>query len=166
MTCGKSVVSSFNIAERGPRFNGNIVESGVKDHTHLRFSDSEFPFGIFKLFLNCNFLRFPILKRFHCLVCIEWRYRYIESNTGKSARQGNLRQQRVSEISLSLSCTFRSVWFYFSLFSAVFSSVFVWHVLLARRSSCKQWELFPFHVNQKCFLCIAWRLLCNNMADC
>jgi hypothetical protein len=29
---------------------------------------------------------------------------YIESNTGKSARQGNLRHLRVSEI--SLSCTF------------------------------------------------------------
>jgi hypothetical protein len=35
--------------------------------------------------------------------------------------------------------------------------------------SCKQCELFPLHVNQKSssvFLCIAWRLLCNNMADC
>ena len=66
--------------------------------------------------------------------------RYIESNTGKSARQGNLRHPRVSEISLSctfcrcllLFLTFISCFycFYFSLLSAVFSFVFV-YVLLA-----------------------------------
>ena len=57
--------------------------------------------------------------------------RYIESNTDKCARQGNLlgcRRFRVSEI--SLSCTFAGVWFYLSLLSAVFSFVFV-YVLLA-----------------------------------
>jgi hypothetical protein len=56
----------------------------------------------------------------------------------------------------------------------IFSDVRFMCVLLVcwctfSRLSCKQCELFPLHVNQKSssvFLCIAWRLLCNNMADC
>jgi hypothetical protein len=53
--------------------------------------------------------------------------RYIESNTGKSARRGNLIRgcQRFPCLAL-----FVGVWFYFSLLSAVFSFVFV-YVLLA-----------------------------------
>jgi hypothetical protein len=48
--------------------------------------------------------------------------RHIESNTGKSARQGNLTGgcQRFPCLAL-----FAGVWFYFSLLSAVFSFVFV-----------------------------------------
>jgi hypothetical protein len=53
--------------------------------------------------------------------------RYIESNTGKSARQGNLTRGCRSFPCLAL---FASIWFYFSLLSAVFSFVFV-YVLLA-----------------------------------
>ena len=97
-----------------------------------------------------------------CLFCVQWvkmrddrsfcwYWRHVESNTGKSARQGNLRHPRerfqsfadetrrvgerlksyprVSEISLCLAL-FAGVWFYFSLLSAVFSFVFV-YVLLA-----------------------------------
>ena len=101
----------------------------------------------------------------------------IESNTGKSARQGNLRHPRVRFQSLAdkatLGCRkfpclafFAGVWFYFSLLSAVFSFVFVWQLYTFSRRSCKQCELFPLHVNQKSFLCIALRLLCNNIADC
>jgi hypothetical protein len=51
--------------------------------------------------------------------------RYIESNTGKSARQGNLRHPGFPCLAL-----FAGVWFYFSLLSAVFSFMFV-YVLLA-----------------------------------
>ena len=107
-------------------------------------------------------------------------YRYIESNTGKSARQGNLRHpsvrfqsfadeaRRVSERLKSYPrvSEIAGVWFYFSLLSAVFSFVFVWQLCTFSRRSCKQCELFPLHVNQKSVVCIAWRLLCNNMADC
>ena len=53
--------------------------------------------------------------------------RYIESNTGKSARQGNLTRGCRRFPCLAL---FAGVWFYFSLLSAVFSFVFV-YVLLA-----------------------------------
>jgi hypothetical protein len=53
--------------------------------------------------------------------------RNIESNTGKSARQGNLTRGCRRFHCLAL---FAGVWFYFSLFSAVFSFVFV-YVLLA-----------------------------------
>ena len=76
--------------------------------------------------------------------------RYIESNIGKSARQGNLRHPRVriqsfadvpassaNDWNFTLGCRrfpclaiFAGVWFYFSLLSAVFSFVFVF-VLLA-----------------------------------
>ena len=62
---------------------------------------------------------------------------------------------------------FAGVWFYFSLLSAVFNFVFV-YVLLAD-DHVNNVSYFPIHVNQKnssIFLCIAWRLLCNNMADC
>ena len=127
MTCGKSVVSSFNKAERGPCFNGNIVESGVKHHTHPRFSDSDFPFGMFKLFLNCNFLRFPILKRFHWLVCIEWRYRYIYNLTPAKVQDREISDNRGCR-RCPCRAHFAGVWFYFSLFSAIFSFVFVWQL--------------------------------------
>jgi hypothetical protein len=53
--------------------------------------------------------------------------RYIESNTGKSARQGNLPRGCRRFPCLAL---FVGVWFYFSLLLAVFSFVFV-YVLLA-----------------------------------
>jgi hypothetical protein len=55
--------------------------------------------------------------------------RCIESNTGKSARQGNLRHPRGCRRFPCLAL-FAGVWFYFSLLSAVFSFVFV-YVLLA-----------------------------------
>ena len=67
--------------------------------------------------------------------------RNIESNTGKSTRQGNLQHPRVSEI--SVSCTFyRCLGFYFSLLSAVFSFVFV-YVLLAN-DHVNNVSYFPF----------------------
>ena len=66
---------------------------------------------------------------------------HIESNTGKSARQGNLTRGCRRFPCLTL---FASVWFYVSLLSAVFSFVFV----------CKQ-SYFPF-----------MSIKCNNMADC
>ena len=64
---------------------------------------------------------------FMLLVLCPLNKRYIESNTGKSARQGNLTRgcQRFPCLAL-----FAGVWFYFSLLSAVFSFVFV-YVLLA-----------------------------------
>ena len=64
---------------------------------------------------------------FMLLVLCSLNKRYIESNTGKSARQGNLTRgcQRFPCLAL-----FAGVWFYFSLLSAVFSFVFV-YVLLA-----------------------------------
>ena len=68
--------------------------------------------------------------------------RDIESKTGKSARRGNLRHPRFPCLAV-----FASVWFYFSLLSAVFSFVFV----------CKQ-SYFPFMSIKKlvpyfCVLC-------------
>ena len=54
--------------------------------------------------------------------CCSWLLRYIESNTGKSARQGNLTRGCRRFLCLAL---FAGVWFYFSLLSAVFSFVFV-----------------------------------------
>ena len=80
--------------------------------------------------------------------------RNIESNTGKSARQGNLTRGCRRFPCLAL---FAGVWFYFSLLSAVFSFM----LCTFSRWSCKQCELFPLHVNQKsssAFLCIAWRI--------
>ena len=101
---------------------------------------------------------------------------YIESNTSKSARQGNLRHPRVrfqsfanearrvsqrlksyprvSEI--SLSCTFCRCLILF----LTFISCFQFRVCLCTfsRRSCKQCELFTLHVNQKSssvFVCIA-----------
>ena len=92
---------------------------------------------------------------------------HIESNTGKSARQGNLQHPRVrfqsfadearrvckrlksyprvSEI--SLSCTFCQRLILF----LTFISCFQFRVCLCTfsRRSCKQCELFPLHVNQK-----------------
>ena len=64
---------------------------------------------------------------FMLLVLCPLNKRYIESNTGKSARQGNLTRgcQRFPCLAL-----FAGVWFYFSLLSLVFSFVFV-YVLLA-----------------------------------
>jgi hypothetical protein len=72
---------------------------------------------------------------------------HIESNTGKSARQGNLTRgcQRFPCLAF-----FAGVSSYFSLLSAVFSFVFVcWQLCTFGRRSCKQCELFPLHVNQK-----------------
>ena len=113
---------------------------------------------------------------FMLLVLCPLNKRYIESNTSKSARQGNLRHLRVifqsfadsailvserlnsyprlSEI--SLSCTFCRCLILF----LTFISCFQFRVCLCtfNRRSCKQYELFPLHVNQKIssvFLCIA-----------
>ena len=98
-----------------------------------------------------------------CLFCVQWvkmrddrsfcwYWRHVESNTGKSRSLTRLAEsandwnltRRCREISLCLAL-FAGVWFYFSLLSAVFSFVFVYVLLV--------------------FLCIVWRLLCNNMAD-
>ena len=86
--------------------------------------------------------------------------RNIGSNTGKSARQGNLRHPRVrfqssaNDWNLTLGCRrcpclalFAGVWFYFSLLSAVFSFVFV-YVLLA-----------DDHVNNVCYYVIIWLIV-------
>jgi hypothetical protein len=68
---------------------------------------------------------------------INWNWRHVESNTGKSRSLTRLAEsandwnltRRCREISLCLAL-FAGVWFYFSLLSAVFSFVFV-YVLLA-----------------------------------
>ena len=65
--------------------------------------------------------------------------RHIESNIGKSARQGNLWHPRVKFPCLAL---FVGVWFYFSLLSAVFSFMFV-YVLLAD-DHVNNLSYFPF----------------------
>jgi hypothetical protein len=54
-------------------------------------------------------------------------------------------------------------------FISHFYQLFSVSCLFMYKRSCKQYELFPLRFNQKSsfvFLCIAWRLLCNNMADC
>ena len=76
-------------------------------------------------------------------VCMEytWQgtFRYIESNTGNSARQGNLRhpEGKISIVRWRGCRRFpclalcAGVWFYFSLLSAVLSLLFDSYVLLA-----------------------------------
>ena len=80
--------------------------------------------------------------------------RYIESNTGKSPRQG------VGDFSvLYFLPVFDFISHFYQLF--IVSCLFDDHV--------DNVSYFPFIVNQKSsflFLCIAWRLLCNNMANC
>ena len=72
--------------------------------------------------------------------------RNIESNTGKSTRQGNLQHPRVSNTRgcrrFPCPALFAGVWFYFSLLSAVFSFVFV-YVLLAN-DHVNNVSYFPF----------------------
>ena len=92
--------------------------------------------------------------------------RYIESNTGKSARQGNLRHPRVRFQSFADEA--REILPVFDFISH-FYQLFLVSCLFVNSASCKQCELFPLHVNQNSssvFLCIAGRLLCNNMVDC
>jgi hypothetical protein len=67
---------------------------------------------------------------------------HIESSTGKSARQGNLRHPRVWCRRFPCLALFASVWFYFSLLLAVFSFVFV-YVLLAN-DHVNNVSYFPF----------------------
>jgi glucan phosphoethanolaminetransferase (alkaline phosphatase superfamily) len=58
---------------------------------------------------------------------------------------------------------FAGVWFYFSLLSAVFSLLFDSYVLLAD-DHVNNVSYFPFmSIKKVVFLCIAWRLLCNNI---
>jgi hypothetical protein len=116
--------------------------------------------------------------------------RYIESNTDKSARQGNLRHpegkisivcwwgsssQRTIEIlpegvgDFPVLHFFAGVWFYFSLLTLLCSCVLFDSYVLLADDHVNNVSYFPFIFNQKSssvFLCIAWRLLCNNMADC
>ena len=66
------------------------------------------------------------LPNYFDMTSYHWNVRHIESNTGKSARQGNLRHPR----GFPCLALFAGVGFYFSLLSAVFSFVFV-YVLLA-----------------------------------
>ena len=89
--------------------------------------------------------------------------RYIESNTGKSARQGKSpTPEGVRDF---------PVLHFLPVFDFIshFYQLFLVSCLFVNRASCKQCKLFPLHVNQNSssvVLCIAWRLLCNNMADC
>jgi hypothetical protein len=82
--------------------------------------------------------------------------RYIESNTGKSARQGNLWHPRVSEI--SLSCTFCRCLILFLTFPLLFLTLlcscvlFDSYVFLAA-DHVNNVSYFPF-VSIKTYLCV------------
>ena len=109
------------------------------------------------------------ISNFHLLQT--WGFRYIESNTGKNARQGNLRHPRVdfnrslNDWNLTRGCRrfpclalFAGVWFYFSLLSAVFSLLFDSYVLLVD-DHVNNVNYFPFMsikkvVDINCTACI------------
>jgi hypothetical protein len=115
---------------------------------------------------NCFFFKCTRVWKFVLIACSNRVFcvsrRYIESNTGKSAGQGNPRHPRVSEI--SLSCTFcRCLILFLTFISSCL--LFDSYVLLAD-DHVNNVSYFPFMSIKKVFLCIAWRLLCNNMADC
>jgi hypothetical protein len=137
---------------------------------------------------NCFFFKCTRVWKFVLIACSNRVFcvsrRYIESNTGKSAGQGNLRHPRVrfqsftdevhrvserlksyprvSEI--SLSCTFcRCLILFLTFISSCL--LFDSYVLLAD-DHVNNVSYSPFMSIKKVFLCIAWRLLCNNMADC
>ena len=122
---------------------------------------------------NCFFFKCTRVWKFVLIACSNRVFcvsrRYIESNTGKSAGQGNFlvskrlkSYPRVSEI--SLSCTFcRCLILFLTFISSCL--LFDSYVLLAD-DHVNNVSYSPFMSIKKVFLCIAWRLLCNNMADC